>query len=160
MALAILLVAWNISPSMGGNMAPPMIAITIKDLPSFVFEPSSLIPSANIVGNIKDMNALVRALPRNEQPMHSCSRPGEESGGRAWLGKKLSKKLVTNHFEIGENSLKDVGRLLNIISLSFKWIQRISKQTGMAEMGLKIPCPLRDVPVRFRPSAPYPPCTC
>ena len=28
MALAILLVAWNISPSMGGNTAPPMIAIT------------------------------------------------------------------------------------------------------------------------------------
>ena len=87
--------------------------------------------------------------------MHSRSRPGEESGGKGRLGKKLGKKLVTKHFKIGQNPLKDVGRLLNNISLSFKWIQRISKQTRMAEMGLKIPCPSRDVPVRFRPSAPF-----
>ena len=60
MAVAMLRVAWNTNPSKGGNTAPPMIAITIIDPPSFVLGPSPLIPRAKIVGNIKDMKKLVR----------------------------------------------------------------------------------------------------
>ena len=62
MAVAMLLVAWKTSPSRGGKTAPPMIAITISDPPSFVLGPNPLIPRAKIVGNIKDMKKLVRKI--------------------------------------------------------------------------------------------------
>jgi hypothetical protein len=63
MAVAMRWVAWKISPSRGGNTAPPTMAITIKDPPIFGFGPNSFMPNANIVGNIRDMKlvATVRA---------------------------------------------------------------------------------------------------
>ena len=50
-----MLVLSAINPIKGGKTAPPTIDITIKDEAFFVFAPKSLIPSANIVGNIIDM---------------------------------------------------------------------------------------------------------
>jgi hypothetical protein len=44
------------NPINGGSIAPPTIAIMIKDEPSFVYSPRFRIPSAKIVGNIIDMN--------------------------------------------------------------------------------------------------------
>ena len=75
----------------------------------------------------------------------------QEPAGEAQLG----KNLVTNYFKSGENLLKVVGRLLTINLLSFKGIQRISKWTRIAELGLKIPRSARTVRVRFPPSAPH-----
>ena len=44
-----------IQPINGGKTAPPTIDITMKDDAFLVFGPKSLIPRANIVGNIIDI---------------------------------------------------------------------------------------------------------
>jgi hypothetical protein len=48
-----------INPIRGGKKAPPTMAITINELPIFVFGPIPLIPNAKIVGNINDIKKLV-----------------------------------------------------------------------------------------------------
>lgn len=50
-----MLVLSAISPIIGGKIAPPTIDITIKEEALFVSGPRSLIPNANIVGNIIDI---------------------------------------------------------------------------------------------------------
>src|SRR5450432_786318 len=54
-----------IKPIRGVKTAPPMIAITSSDPPSFVFGPSPFNPSAKIVGNISDIKKLVRNNAHN-----------------------------------------------------------------------------------------------
>ena len=44
-----------INPITGGKTAPPTIDITMKEDAFFVFGPRSLIPKANIVGNMIDI---------------------------------------------------------------------------------------------------------
>jgi hypothetical protein len=44
-----------IQPISGGKIAPPTIAITIKEDAFFVLGPRSLIPNANMVGNMIDI---------------------------------------------------------------------------------------------------------
>ena len=57
-----------ISPINGVKTPPPIIAITINDPAIFVFDPSPLIPSAKIVGNINDIKKLDRNI--DHTPIH------------------------------------------------------------------------------------------
>ena len=43
-----------------GKIAPPTIDITIKEAPSLVFSPRSLIPNANMVGNMIDIKKKIK----------------------------------------------------------------------------------------------------
>ena len=54
----------------GVSTAPPTIAITSREPPSFVSSPSPRSPIAKIVGNISDMKKLVRKIA------HMPSHPG------------------------------------------------------------------------------------
>jgi hypothetical protein len=60
-------------PISGVKTAPPMSPITISEAPTFVFSPKFLIPSANVVGNIKDMKKLV------ENNAHTPTHPGNNT---------------------------------------------------------------------------------
>ena len=67
-AMAMLPVLSAINPITGVNAAPPMIAMMIIDPPILVFGPSSFIPNAKIVGNMRDMKKLVKNTAHN--PTH------------------------------------------------------------------------------------------
>ena len=66
----------KINPISNGNIAPPTIAITRSEPPSFVFGPRPLRPSAKIVGNISDMKKLERRI------VHTPGQPGEQHRSR------------------------------------------------------------------------------
>jgi hypothetical protein len=61
------------NPIRGVKIAPPIIAITISEPPSFVFGPNSFNPRPKIVGNISDMKKLVRKIA------HNPSQPGNHT---------------------------------------------------------------------------------
>jgi hypothetical protein len=59
-----------------GKIAPPTIAITRIEDPFFVRGPRPSIPSANIVGNITDMNFYVNDTATTEtHPRPATTRP-------------------------------------------------------------------------------------
>ena len=57
----MLLVKSETKPNAKGRIAPPTIAMTIKDEPVLVWTPRPVIPSEKIVGNIIDI--------KNDTPM-------------------------------------------------------------------------------------------
>jgi hypothetical protein len=64
-----------LDPMTGVKTAPPMMAITIIDPPIFVLDPNPLIPSAKIVGNMRDIKKLVRKIDQSPiQPGISTPR--------------------------------------------------------------------------------------
>ena len=63
-----------INPISGVRIAPPTMAITIREPPILVLGPSPLSPSAKIVGNISDMKKLVSTIAHTPIQL-GCSTP-------------------------------------------------------------------------------------
>lgn len=79
-----ILVLSAINPITGGKTAPPTIDITIKDEAFFVFGPRSLIPSANMVGNMIDIKKNTpNKLINDTQPSPALTKGSKRTHIRA-----------------------------------------------------------------------------
>ena len=86
-----------IHPITGGKTAPPTMAITINDEAFFVFGPKSLIPNANMVGNMIDIKKKTPYKLINEiHPSPALTNGNNKQHIRAYMASNFVglKKLI------------------------------------------------------------------